>query len=96
MSRIATLRARPGMRPRNAVPARIAPIPLRAIAGGQEVVETLLTAARRSAELACLDPTLSVVDDATYAHCLARFDAPARCNEPLRRMLKTAAPWDPA
>ena len=96
MSRIATLQARPGMRPRSVVPKPIQHAPPRPVACGQEVVETLLAAARRSAELACLDPMPSVVDDATHAQCLARLDAPARRNEALRRMLKTAAPWDRA
>ena len=63
---------------------------------GQEVVERLRAAARRAAELASLEPTVMVVDDATHAGCLVRLTGPALRNEPLRRMLKTAAPWDPA
>ena len=96
MSSIATLRNRPAMRARAAAPAPAQKAAPRSVACGQDVVERLLEAARRSAELASLDPATSVVDDAIHAQCLARLAAPARLNEPLRRMLKTAAPWDPA
>ena len=96
MSSIATVRNRPGMRAKAALRVPAPKATPRSVACGHDIVERLLEAARRSAELASLDPAMSVVDDATHAQCLGRLAAPARLNEPLRRMLKTAAPWDPA
>ena len=54
----------------------------------------MLDAARREAETVLLDRRLFLVDEAAYRKFVDLLDAPPRCNEKLRKLLATEAPWE--
>lgn len=61
---------------------------------GKTRSDFMLDAARRAAEEALLDQALIRVDAETYARFVALLDAPPAPNEGLRRLMRSAAPWD--
>jgi uncharacterized protein (DUF1778 family) len=61
---------------------------------GKNRTDFVLDAARHAAEDALLDRTVFVVSSKAYAESIARLDAPHQPNEPLRKSVETAAPWE--
>lgn len=60
---------------------------------GKTRTDFILEAARRAAEDALLDRTLTSVSPQAYAAFLARLDAPAQPNERLRKTMQAPQPW---
>ena len=59
---------------------------------GKNRTDFMLDAARRAAEDALLDRTISTVSPKAYAEFLARLDASPQSNERLLRTMRTPAP----
>lgn len=61
---------------------------------GKTRTDFILDAARAAAETALLDRTVWALSPEVFDEVRARFDAPPRPNDRLRRMLRTPPPWD--
>jgi uncharacterized protein (DUF1778 family) len=65
-----------------------------AAATGKTRTEFMVEAARREAESVLLDRRVFALDDKTYAAFVAALDRQPDDNPRLRRLLKSAAPWE--
>ncbi len=84
---------------RGAVNLRIAPedrniIDRAAKLAGKTRTEFMIESARRAAQDALLDSSLIVVDGKTFERFRKIFDAPAKPNDRLRRLMNLKAPWE--
>lgn len=61
---------------------------------GKSRTEFMVEAARREAEAVLLDRCLLTLDDKAFATFAAALDQKPAGNPRLRRLLRTAAPWD--
>lgn len=61
---------------------------------GKTRTEFMVEAARRAAQETLLDSSLIVVDGKTLEQYRKIFDAPARANEKLHRLMNLKAPWE--
>ena len=61
---------------------------------GKSRTEFMVEAARREAEAVLLDRCLFALDDKGFATFAAALDQKPADNPRLRRLLRTAAPWD--
>ncbi len=61
---------------------------------GKSRTEFMVEAARREAEAVLLDRRLLTLDDKAFAKFAAALDQKPADNPRLRRLLRTAAPWD--
>jgi uncharacterized protein (DUF1778 family) len=63
-------------------------------AQGRSRSDFMIEASRRAAEDAILDQTVIQLDAASYDSFLRMLDDPGQANEALRKVMRTAAPWD--
>ncbi|MDJ0448746.1 DUF1778 domain-containing protein [Methylocystis sp. JR02] len=63
-------------------------------AAGKTRTEFMVEAARRAAQETLLDANLIVVDAKTFERFRKIFDAPAKPNEGLRKLMNLKAPWE--
>jgi len=61
---------------------------------GKSRTEFMVEAARREAEAVLLDRCFFGLDDKSYAAFATALDQPPADNPRLRRLLRTAAPWE--
>jgi uncharacterized protein (DUF1778 family) len=61
---------------------------------GKTRTEFMIEAARRAAQEALLESSLVVVDGKTFERFRKIFDAPAKPNERLQRLMNLKAPWE--
>jgi uncharacterized protein (DUF1778 family) len=61
---------------------------------GKTRTEFMIEAARRAAQETLLDSNLLVVDGKTFERFRKIFEAPARPNEKLQRLMNLKAPWE--
>jgi len=61
---------------------------------GKTRTEFMLEAARRAAQETLLDSNLVVGDGKTFERFRKIFEAPARPNEKLQRLMNLKAPWE--
>jgi uncharacterized protein (DUF1778 family) len=61
---------------------------------GKTRTEFMVEAARQAAQETLLDSRLIVVDGKTFERFRKIFDAPARPNERLNRLMNLKAPWE--
>jgi uncharacterized protein (DUF1778 family) len=61
---------------------------------GKTRTEFMVEAARRAAQETLLDSNLIVVDSKTFDRFRKVFDAPAKPNERLQRLMNLKAPWE--
>jgi uncharacterized protein (DUF1778 family) len=61
---------------------------------GKSRTEFMVEAARREAEAVLLDRCFLTLDEKAFATFAAALDQPPADNPQLRRLLRTAAPWD--
>lgn len=61
---------------------------------GKTRTEFMIEAARRAAQETLLDSSLIVVDGKTFERFRKIFDAPAKPNEKLERLMNLKAPWE--
>lgn len=61
---------------------------------GKTRTEFMIEAARRAAQETLLDSSLIVVDGKTFERYRKIFDAPAKPNEKLERLMNLKAPWE--
>ncbi|CAJ0872616.1 hypothetical protein AMST5_02433 [freshwater sediment metagenome] len=61
---------------------------------GKTRTEFMIEAARRAAQETLLDSNLVVVDGKTFERFRKIFEAPARSNEKLQRLMNLKAPWE--
>lgn len=61
---------------------------------GKTRTEFMVEASRRAAHETLLDTNLVVVDEKTFDRFRRLFDAPAKPNARLRKLMNMKAPWD--
>ncbi len=61
---------------------------------GKSRTEFMVEASRRAAQETLLDANLIVVDGKTFEQFRAIFDAPAKPNERLQKLMNLKAPWE--
>ncbi|MCC3244623.1 DUF1778 domain-containing protein [Methylocystis sp. WRRC1] len=61
---------------------------------GKTRTEFMVDAARRAAQETLLDSSLIVVDGKTFDRFRKIFDAPAKPNERLQKLMNLKAPWE--
>jgi uncharacterized protein (DUF1778 family) len=61
---------------------------------GKTRTEFMVEAARRAAQETLLDSSLIVVDGKTFDRFRKIFDAPAKPNDGLQRLMNLKAPWE--
>ncbi|MBM3552086.1 MAG: DUF1778 domain-containing protein [Alphaproteobacteria bacterium] len=92
-------RKQPKTAPRGLVNLRMAQedrnvIDRAAKAAGKTRTEFMVEASRRAAHETLLDTNLLIVDEKTFDRFRSLFDAPAKPNARLHKLMNMKAPWD--